>query len=137
MSFLLKREEYWKLVIGKELKLLSQTLIESNVQEGVSGDNAKEGAMSGTTYATAINSNIAKWMECDFIALSTVIAFYLKDKPLQQIANCQTSEEVWDELNFIYALGDQNTKKFYRGSSSLLKQIRRMEWQNLFLNLGP
>ena len=79
----------------------------------MSGEGAKEGTSSGTNGGTnsgtndasAINRNVAKWVERDFNALST-ISFYLKDEPLQHIANCQTSKETWDELNFIYAMGD-------------------------------
>ena len=88
MSFLLKREGYWKLVVGEEPKSIFHTPIERNIQERMSGEGAKEGTSTGTNDASSINRNIAKWMECDFNVLS-IIAFYLKDEPLQQIVKLQ------------------------------------------------
>ena len=86
--FLLKREGYWKLVVGEEPKSILHTPIERNIQERVSGEGAKEGTSTGTNDAFSINRTIAKWMECDFKALS-IIAFYLKDERLQQIVKLQ------------------------------------------------
>ena len=59
MSFLLKREGYWKLVVGEEPKPILHTPIERNIQERVSGEEAKKdtstntnsGSSSGTNYA--------------------------------------------------------------------------------------
>ena len=68
MSFLLKREGYWKLIVGEKPKSILHTPIERNIQERVSGEGAKKGTStstnggtnSGTNDAFAINRNIAK-----------------------------------------------------------------------------
>ena len=69
MSFLLKREVYWKLVVDEEPKSILHTPIERNIQERMSAKRAKEGTSTGTNDASPINRNIAKWMERDFNAL--------------------------------------------------------------------
>jgi len=49
-------------------------------------------------------------VEHGFYAYST-ISFYLKDEPLHQIGQRDTSKEAWNALNFINTIGDQNTKR--------------------------
>ena len=59
MSFLLKREGYWKLVVGEGPKPILHTPIERNIQERISGEGVNECTSTNTNGGTSSGINDA------------------------------------------------------------------------------
>jgi len=114
-----KRSGYWKLVIGEEPKATTRDSIVNSPKNILKSVNGEEGAKKGLSNAS-INKSIKNRWKVILRTFLCTIALYLTNESLQTNDNCKTSKEAWNALNFIYSMGDQNTKTI----------LQRMFWSH-------